>query len=112
MNYPQIANIVCKTSYTLHENKYNARTFTTTNSLIKPAEKTYYEFATGMKTGFTQQAGSCLIASAKKENMEFSGGEVTAEHMNERIQKIFLLSGLHKLIKVNEGGDETWTETK
>lgn len=71
MNYPQIANIVCKTSYTLHENKYNARTFTTTNSLIKPAEKTYYEFATGMKTGFTQQAGSCLIASAKKENMEF-----------------------------------------
>ena len=71
MNYPQIANIVCKTSYTLHENKYNARTFETTNSLIKPSERTYFEYATGMKTGFTKEAGSCIIASAKKENMEF-----------------------------------------
>lgn len=71
MNYPQITNIVCKTSYTLHENKRNARTFETTNTLIKPDAKTYYEYATGMKTGFTDQAGACLVATAKKEHMEF-----------------------------------------
>ena len=71
MNYPQIMNIVCKTSYTLHENKYNARRFETTNTLINSQKSNYYEFANGMKTGYTQQAGACLIATAKKENMEF-----------------------------------------
>lgn len=71
MNYPQITNIVCKTSYTLHPNQRNMRTFETTNTLINPSSKTYYEYATGMKTGFTDQAGACLISSAKKDNMEY-----------------------------------------
>ena len=71
MNYPQIASIVCKTSYTLHENQRNARSFENTNTLILPDSKTYYEFSNGMKTGFTDQAGACLVATAKKENMEF-----------------------------------------
>lgn len=71
MNYPQITSIVCKTSYTLHPNQRNMRTFETTNTLIKPSSKTYYEYATGLKTGFTDEAGACLISSAKKDNMEY-----------------------------------------
>ena len=69
--YPQITDIVCKTSYVLHPNKGNIRTFVTTNTLIKPTEKTYYEYANGMKTGYTAPAGACVISSAKKDNMEF-----------------------------------------
>ena len=63
------------------------------------------------QTEFMDSSGIGMVIG-RCRNMEFSGGEVSAEHMNERIQKIFLLSGLHKLIKVKEGGDETWTETK
>ena len=70
-NYPHIMDIVCKTNYTLHENQFNARSFITTNTLIIKSEKNYYEFANGMKTGFTDQAGSCIVATAQKENMQF-----------------------------------------
>lgn len=70
-NYPQITNIGCKTSYILQPKNSNSRTFETTNTLIKTDSNSYYEYATGLKTGFTNPAGSCVIATAKKENMEF-----------------------------------------
>ena len=31
----------------------------------------YYEYATGIKTGYTEQAKNCLVASAKKDNIEY-----------------------------------------
>ncbi len=41
------------------------------------------------------------------KNMDFTNcGEVRAEHMNGRIRKDFLLSGLHKMVKIEEGGEE------
>ena len=69
--YPQITNIVCKTSYVLKPDTSYPRNFKTTNTLITPTENSYYEYANGMKTGFTDPAGACIIASAKKDNMEF-----------------------------------------
>lgn len=39
------------------------------NELITDSEY-YYEYATGIKTGFTGQAGSCVAASAKKDDVE------------------------------------------
>lgn len=69
--FPQIMDIGCKTSYILQPENSKPRTFETTNSLIKPDEKTYYEFATGLKTGFTDPAGSCIISTAKKDDMDF-----------------------------------------
>ena len=71
ISYPQITDIVCKTSYVLQTSGGNTRTFETTNTLIKPNESNYYEYATGLKTGYTQPAGACLIATAEKENMKF-----------------------------------------
>ena len=35
------------------------------------------------------------------KNMNYGGGSVEAEHLNARIEKIFLVSGLNKIIKVN-----------
>jgi len=57
-------------------NKYNKDTkLTNSNRLILPqrngADNPYYnEYAIGIKTGDTSQAGRCLVAAAKKENME------------------------------------------
>ena len=38
---------------------------------------------------------------AEQLRKEYSGGVVFAEHLNERIQKIFVVSGLHKMIQVS-----------
>ncbi|MBR2708657.1 MAG: D-alanyl-D-alanine carboxypeptidase [Clostridia bacterium] len=63
---------ICKTiEYTLENtNKYTStpRKLETTNLLITPDEKGYYANANGLKTGFTDPAQSCIIASANKDN--------------------------------------------
>jgi D-alanyl-D-alanine carboxypeptidase (penicillin-binding protein 5/6) len=46
------------------------RIMTNTNLLINPSSKYYYEYAIGVKTGFTTQAGNCLVACAKKDGTE------------------------------------------
>ena len=71
-------NIVSTTSYKLPAtNKYDKddRLFTTTNSLLMinnndRADNYYYKYAIGIKTGFTTPAGNCLIAAAKKDDLE------------------------------------------
>lgn len=70
--------IVSTTSYKLPAtNKYDKddRLFTTTNSLLMinnndRADNYYYKYAIGIKTGFTTPAGNCLIAAAKKDDLE------------------------------------------
>lgn len=52
-----------------------SRKFGNTNALIRPStEKTknkyYYSYASGLKTGHTNPAQYCMIATAKKEDME------------------------------------------
>lgn len=39
----------------------------TSNRLIDPKEPLYYPLATGLKTGFTPEAGHCLVAAANKD---------------------------------------------
>lgn len=72
MKFDVFNNIVNTTKYTLPiSNKYDKsdRIFTTTNHLILSNNKNYYQYATGLKTGFTNAAKNCLVSSAKKENM-------------------------------------------
>lgn len=40
------------------------------NKLLRKNSKYYYPYANGMKTGYTAQAKRCLIASAKKDDIE------------------------------------------
>ena len=71
--------IVSTTKYTLPAtNKYleNDRFFKTTNELIIPDDRDsvdnyYYEYATGIKTGYTNVAKECIVASAKKDGVEY-----------------------------------------
>lgn len=60
-------------TYTLPvTNKYDKadRVFLNTNSLINEKNKQYYEYATGIKTGYTDAAKNCIVASAKKDDLE------------------------------------------
>ncbi|MBS5855059.1 MAG: D-alanyl-D-alanine carboxypeptidase [Clostridium sp.] len=62
--------IVSTASYTLpNSNKYSRidRTLITTNDLIKKQSNNYYEYAIGIKTGFTTPAKNCLVSSATKD---------------------------------------------
>ena len=96
MQNSTIRNIVTKTQYTLPKtNKYDKedRIFNTTNDLIREdysdsKDNYYYEYANGLKTGYTTEAGSCIVATAKKDNLELIavvlGGETTDDGLSER----------------------------
>lgn len=61
------------TSTVTHEvpatNLSESRSLSTTNLLITPGSKYYYELAQGVKTGFTSPAGLCLISTASNGKM-------------------------------------------
>lgn len=70
-NNPTILSIANSLDGTLPNTSYyndEERFYTTTNLLINPNKNRYYEYANGLKTGYTDVAQSCIIASAKKDN--------------------------------------------
>ena len=91
MNNPIFRDTVLTSSYSLpatdiypHEN----RSFKTSNKLINPDEKDYYyNLATGIKTGFTNASKDCIVASAKKNGIEFIVVVLGAESINGVRQK-------------------------
>ena len=52
------------------------------------------------ETEFMDSSGIGVIIGRCK-SMGFSGGEVMAMNMNERVKKIFMVSGLQKLIRTD-----------
>lgn len=72
-------NIVKEPSFTLPATSaYPAetRTFTNTNNLLiydgrNRPDNYYYEYATGIKTGYTSNAKNCLVSSATKNGMDY-----------------------------------------
>ncbi len=55
-------------SYTIPPTNLNEeRVIRTGNSLINEQSSYYYEYASGVKTGYTDAAGYCLVATASKE---------------------------------------------
>ncbi len=51
-------------------NQYDVRKYNSTNDLIIPDNPNYYPFLTCGKTGYTKQAGDCLVSCAYKNNLE------------------------------------------
>lgn len=65
--------IVNTVRYTLPDtNKYDKsdRSFINTNNLINNKNRQYYKYCNGIKTGYTDPAKNCIVASAKKDNLE------------------------------------------
>ena len=66
--------------------------------IIYPVRGLVFDFA---DTNFMDSSGIGLIIGRCK-NLKFSGGQATAIHLNQQMQRIFKISGLHKIIKVEE----------
>ncbi len=74
MNIDEFRTIVSTLTYTLPStNVYPSadRVLTNSNHLINPTSSHYYEYAIGIKTGYTNAAQNCLVAGAMKDNDEF-----------------------------------------
>lgn len=77
LKYDEIRNTVIQTTCSLPStNMYpkEDRIYTTTNELLiekatGKADNYYYPYCTGLKTGYTSQAGNTLIASASRDNI-------------------------------------------
>ena len=52
-------------------------------------------------TEFMDSSGIGVVIG-RCRNMSFSGGEVCARNLNERVEKIFTVSGLKKIIKIEK----------
>ena len=52
-------------------------------------------------TEFMDSSGIGVVIG-RCRNMSFSGGEVCARNLNERVDKIFTVSGLKKIIKIEK----------
>jgi stage II sporulation protein AA (anti-sigma F factor antagonist) len=65
---------------------------------IYPVRTIVFDFR---DTEFMDSSGIGVIIG-RCRNLNFSGGHVVAVHLNEQVQKIFRLSGLHKLVKVEK----------
>ena len=82
---------VSTTSYTLPAtNQYPAtdRICTTTNDMLRPKSQYYNENVIGIKTGYTTEAKNCLIAGARKNNIELISvvlqGGTNSDGLSER----------------------------
>lgn len=65
LQYDIFKEITSTDKYTLPaSNMSGPRNFTTTNHLINPNTNYFYKYATGIKTGFTDEAGRCVVSTA------------------------------------------------
>lgn len=65
-------DIISKWNYTIPEtNMSSERYFESTMELEIPDNDSYYEFVTGVKSGFTDEAGRCLVTYAEKDGEKY-----------------------------------------
>ncbi len=92
MQNEKFREIVSTTEYTLPAtNKYTSedRSFKNSNELINPnSSNYYYPNAIGIKTGFTSQAGNCIVAESSRDGLNFIAvvlnGGLTNSGLNAR----------------------------
>ena len=85
-------NVVSTQAYSLRATSVYSRgdrEFVNTNFLIREdLPRYYFKYATGIKTGFTDEAKECVVASAKKDGIEYIavvlGAGLTADGSKER----------------------------
>lgn len=72
MKHEKFREIISSSSYIMPSTNRSSteRKFTNTNKLLSPNNQYYYEYATGMKTGYTSNARNCLIASASRNGVD------------------------------------------
>ena len=70
--FEKLTEICSKSRYTVPAtNMSDERVLTTTNLMLDPSTDAYYKYTTGLKTGYTDNAGRCLISTAEKDNERY-----------------------------------------
>ncbi|OJU12078.1 MAG: hypothetical protein BGN88_02570 [Clostridiales bacterium 43-6] len=69
---PTFAEMCNQSSYTVPAtNKNPQRKIATTNLMLNPSTTYYYRYINGVKTGYTTEAGRCLISTASKDGYNY-----------------------------------------
>ena len=87
MKFDDIMRIAKISQYTLPKtNKYDRtdRIFNATNGLITKNDEYYYPSATGLKTGYTDKSGYCIVATAEKNGVELLEVVLGSESISDR----------------------------
>ena len=117
MKIEKFAEIVKTTTYRIPANDFytEERVLSTTNHLISRYRNTnyIYKYATGIKTGFTDEAGNCLVSSASKNNIDLICVILKAKELEDNVlhafadstdlyEYIFKNYKYHKIAAVND----------
>ena len=89
MKFDDIMRIAKISQYTLPKtNKYDRtdRIFNATNGLITKNDEYYYPSATGLKTGYTDKSGYCIVATAEKNGVELLEVVLGSESISDRYE--------------------------
>lgn len=112
------SDIVSKSTYTTEPTNMNpSRTVSTTNYLLMYNSGFYYEKADGVKTGYTEDAGRCLIASATDEKTQYvcvvlgcdaynDNGTMACKHFSDSISLFENAFNSYSLKKAAKKGSE------
>ena len=72
MDIPGFMEICSMTRYQIEENETRAgKLMITTNKLMEPNHQYYYPDARGIKTGYTEMAGRCLVTTATRNGLTY-----------------------------------------
>ena len=83
LKYPEITELAKKSRHTVEATEVSSeRILCTTNFLVDPNTAYYYAYATGLKTGFTDEAGRCLISTAKYNGYSYLSVVVGCKEVN------------------------------
>ena len=84
MTIPEFREIVSTVSYEIPPTNKNSKAnpFSNGNKLIRKKNNYYYQYATGIKTGYTTKAGHSLVAGASKNGMELIAVEINGRIFN------------------------------
>ena len=71
MKHETFNTITSKSRHKVHTTKGTTRTLSTTNFLLDSSTNYYYKPAKGMKTGYTDKAGRCLVSVASNKRYNY-----------------------------------------
>ena len=116
-HYTTARDLSYLTCYALHNTKfeeivatkyYKPRNWTNKNKML-----TLYPFSIGVKTGYTKEAGRCLVSAAKKEDMTLVCSVLSSADMyNRSIELLNSCFERYKKTKLLDKNDEISLESK
>lgn len=91
-------------------NLYDVRKYTSTNELIIPNHENYYPYLTCGKTGFTTQAGDCLVSCSYRDNLELICVILGGETINNVSTRFSETKALYEFGYANYSVKPIWKE--